>query len=271
MLHSWGTWATRSNRARSKCNFVRCHLTNGFGISRRREVHVYHKMFSFLSSAVLQARSFSGCRLHSRCFCGPVLAPLLATELLCPKVTPCPCCITHGPVFAFCCLLLSSACAAAVFCACWWEWELALQHLWPGQVAAWVLLSSQTLVARACGCWPVSPARGELAATLIGLYLCFAQKLDTKKPTQKQFFSPRWLLIPKIFFPRCVSWYYLLLLWEPLSVLSTVRITLACQWLLAFPSGSDRCAGQEGRDAGHGERCGAVLTPRFLPINEPAC
>lgn len=73
------------------------------------------------------------------------------------------------------------------------------------------------------------PSLGTTCCHPYRIFLCFAQNLDRKKPTQKQFFLPLALLIPEIFIiffpPHCISWYYLLLLWEPLSVLSTARIT----------------------------------------------
>lgn len=53
----------------------------------------------------------SGCKLFSQHFSNPVLARLQASELHCPRITPCPCCFLHSRDFACCCLLLPSACA----------------------------------------------------------------------------------------------------------------------------------------------------------------
>lgn len=72
-----------SDRARSKCDFVCCHLTNGFGISGGGgKVCVYHKTFSFLSSAVSQEHSFFGCKLCPQHFCDPIFALLLAIKVV---------------------------------------------------------------------------------------------------------------------------------------------------------------------------------------------
>lgn len=215
MLHSWGTWATMNKKVRSKQNFVLCPLTNGFGIlwGKEGEVHVYHKTLSFLSSAVFHTHSFSGCRLCLQHFCSSVLAPLLATELLCPTVTR-----SHAVSHMSC---------------------VAQFSVPPGGNGSWCCSVSDRVWSLAehpglllCVAAQLFPWPGEdLAATLTGHFYALP-KVGTKKPNTEavflqQFFSLLVLFIPRSFgfFPHCSSWYCLLLLWEPLCVLSRARIT----------------------------------------------
>lgn len=110
MSHSWGNWTTSSNKASSKLS-VCCYPTDVFGILEKEMVfevvflfkniyiyiHVYHEMFSFLSSAIFRHTPFldASCSPSTSVIlcsltCGPVscTAPgwLLAHAVFCTVV-----------------------------------------------------------------------------------------------------------------------------------------------------------------------------------------
>lgn len=212
----------------------------GFWRGAEGEVNVYHKTFSFLSSAVYHTHSFSGCKLCFKPFRSPVLSPLLATELICPAVTCCHAvshrsCVAQAVPFLF--FLVGAGAGAATFLTvsgpC-----LSICEL-PG--AACVCVAAQLFP------WPGE----DLLPHLQGIsMLCpkWAQKNPTQAVFLQQFFSPMVLFIPRSFglFPLCSSWYCLLL-----HCLTTALpgSQLAFQLVFALPTVSGRCIRQEDRDS----------------------
>lgn len=159
-----------------------CVLPSGLGF-RGGVKSVYHKTFSFLSSTVSQEHFFSGCRLCLQHFRDPMLALLLPTKVVAlPQGLLFP--MLHSALSWFClllpCTLLRLAllrvlqqnlgCPFSVLSNGNGSWHCSISdHVWsenPFRPCLAASVSSQMLLPHLCGCWPVSPAWGGLAATL---------------------------------------------------------------------------------------------------------
>lgn len=176
-----------SDRAGSKYDFVCCHLTKRFGISGGwGKVCVYHKTFLFLSSAVFQEHSFSGCKLCPPHFCDPLLTPLPATKLVAlpqgislPMLHSAPSWVclllplTLLRLMLLCVLQQSLGCAFSVLSNGNGSWHCSISgHVWASDQTVSCCLGIRELPDPlcVCVCWPVSPAWGGLAATRRGRF-----------------------------------------------------------------------------------------------------
>lgn len=122
------------------------------------------------------------------------------------------------------------------------------------------------LAARVCGCSAVPLARGGLGCHT-HRHVYALPKVGTIKTQHRSSFSPAvlfhtvtpqilWIFSQVLFILRscgflthCSTWCCLLLLWKPLSVHCTARVTAGFPVIIVLPTVSGRCIRQGGRDS----------------------